>query len=293
MRAVLMALLLAGLAGAACAETIRARFAPGAPVAIVAHRANGFGAPENSLAGIEGAIAAGIDMVELDVRVTADGVHILMHDSTFERTTNAAERFPDGPPVPPGPFAVISHIVALYPMEQVRALRLKGAADDTREHVVPTLEEALRLAQGRILIDLDVKEHRMDTLAPLIDRYGADNLLVRHPQAAVVARLAEGTGAAPLFHLDGNDPVARLDALWRSHGERLHVVSVAPSRITPALRKAAADKGVRLWVNGLGAPDRALAQGDDAPWQAVLSSRAGAYQTDHPLPLRALLEAGR
>ena len=39
---------------------------------IIAHRANGGGFPENSLAGIQHAIETGIEMVEIDVRLTRD-----------------------------------------------------------------------------------------------------------------------------------------------------------------------------------------------------------------------------
>ena len=55
---------------------------------IIAHRGGGALAPENTLAGLR--IAARMDCrgVEFDVALTADGVPILMHDETLERTTN-------------------------------------------------------------------------------------------------------------------------------------------------------------------------------------------------------------
>ena len=59
---------------------------------IVAHRAlyNLYKqeTPENSTQAVEEAIKLGIEFVEIDTRVTSDGVSIIMHDNSLERTTN-------------------------------------------------------------------------------------------------------------------------------------------------------------------------------------------------------------
>ncbi|MFZ4576437.1 MAG: glycerophosphodiester phosphodiesterase family protein, partial [Phycisphaerales bacterium] len=53
-----------------------------------AHRGFSGQAPENTMASINAAVAAGASAIEMDVRVTADNVAILMHDSALDRTTN-------------------------------------------------------------------------------------------------------------------------------------------------------------------------------------------------------------
>jgi glycerophosphoryl diester phosphodiesterase len=55
---------------------------------IIAHRCGGALAPENSLAGLTAAARIGCRGVEFDTMLAADGVPILMHDETVERTTN-------------------------------------------------------------------------------------------------------------------------------------------------------------------------------------------------------------
>ncbi|MES2236722.1 MAG: glycerophosphodiester phosphodiesterase [Pseudomonadota bacterium] len=55
---------------------------------IIAHRCGGALAPENTLAGMRIAARMGCRGVEFDVALTADGVPMLMHDDTLERTTN-------------------------------------------------------------------------------------------------------------------------------------------------------------------------------------------------------------
>lgn len=57
-------------------------------VRLVAHRCGGALAPENSLAGLAAAAAAGYVAVEFDVMLSADGVPVVIHDETLERTTD-------------------------------------------------------------------------------------------------------------------------------------------------------------------------------------------------------------
>ena len=59
-------------------------------VLVAAHRGGRFTAPENTMSAFRRAIAAGVDMIETDVRMTADGELVLMHDAESKRATVAA-----------------------------------------------------------------------------------------------------------------------------------------------------------------------------------------------------------
>jgi glycerophosphoryl diester phosphodiesterase len=63
--------------------------------ALIAHRGASMLAPENTLAAAELAVVNQAFGFETDVRITLDGVPILMHDETLARTTNIAEVYPD------------------------------------------------------------------------------------------------------------------------------------------------------------------------------------------------------
>jgi len=54
----------------------------------IAHRGASARAPENTLAAFERAFDDGADWIECDVRLTADGAPIVLHDATLDRTTN-------------------------------------------------------------------------------------------------------------------------------------------------------------------------------------------------------------
>lgn len=104
------------------------------PVIVIAHRGASAYAPENTLAAFREARQRGADMVELDVRQTADGEFVAVHDETLRRTTDARHVFPRRRP----------WRVADFTMAEIRRLDA-GSWFDARfsGERVPTLEEAL------------------------------------------------------------------------------------------------------------------------------------------------------
>ena len=111
----------------------------GSSPSVVAHRGGASLGPENTLLCIERAIEVGVDAVEVDVRLTADGHAVLMHDADVERTTNGK-----------GPVASMT-------LDEVLALRIvdEGVITDER---VPLLSEALSLVAGRCGVLIEVKD---------------------------------------------------------------------------------------------------------------------------------------
>jgi len=110
-------------------------------VLAVSHRGDWRYAPENSLAAIQRCIDLGIDVVEIDVRLTKDGHLVLMHDKTVDRTTNG------------------KGLLSEMTLAEVKKLRLKNACGvrHSRQQV-PTLEEAMTLSKGKIMVNLDKTE---------------------------------------------------------------------------------------------------------------------------------------
>lgn len=119
---------------------------------IAAHRGAHLTYPENSIAAIEETIRLGTSVVELDVRATKDGVLVLIHDNTLNRTTN-------------GSGEVSKHTYA-----EIQKMRLRGPAEGEMTNLsVPTLQEALRVCKGKIIVDLDFKEERRGFVAKTYD----------------------------------------------------------------------------------------------------------------------------
>ncbi len=55
---------------------------------VIAHRGGSALRPGNTLAAFEHALALGVDVLEMDIRISADGVPMVIHDPTVDRTTN-------------------------------------------------------------------------------------------------------------------------------------------------------------------------------------------------------------
>jgi glycerophosphoryl diester phosphodiesterase len=105
--------------------------------AVVAHRGASATHPENTIEAFEAAIAAGADYVELDVRLTADDVPVVLHDFDVSRTTDGTG---------------LLHEMTL---NDVKGLDASGGGATAVQ--VPTFEEALEVLSGRIGLDVEVK----------------------------------------------------------------------------------------------------------------------------------------
>jgi glycerophosphoryl diester phosphodiesterase len=69
-------------------------FPPYTKPTLIAHRGASADAPEHTLAAYELALSQGADFVEPDLQLTKDGVLVCLHDTTLERTTDVAQKFP-------------------------------------------------------------------------------------------------------------------------------------------------------------------------------------------------------
>lgn len=128
---------------------------------IAAHRGGHLAKPENSIPAIEEAIRSGASIVEVDVRATKDGILVLMHDKTLNRTTTGEGE------------------IAQRTYAEIQQLYLRKKANgEASDQVIPTLAEALRIAKGKIIVDLDFKEERKEFVAKtydLIKKEGMDD----------------------------------------------------------------------------------------------------------------------
>lgn len=110
------------------------------PVKILGHRGSSGSAPENTLAAIGKSFAEGAAGTEIDTRLTSDGVVIVFHDATVDRTTD-------------GTGEVAS--MTLAEIKELDAGSWFGA--EFAGEKVPTLEEALTASKGKGIIFLDIK----------------------------------------------------------------------------------------------------------------------------------------
>jgi glycerophosphoryl diester phosphodiesterase len=173
--------------------------APGTRVA--AHRGGAALWPENSLLAFRSALALGVDALELDLHLTADGEVVVLHDPTLERTSTGRGAVRDA---------------RLADLASVRLKMPEGAATAER---VPTLAQVLDLAaqsSSELLPEIKVDAHRQrydgieeKVLALIRARGLLARTTIQAFQADTIRRLRELEPTARTMFLVGRGDVER------------------------------------------------------------------------------------
>jgi glycerophosphoryl diester phosphodiesterase len=265
-------------------------------VMVVAHRACfADGAPENSLAGIEHCFDLGADMIEIDVALSAEGVPVLMHDVTLDRMTEVS-----------GP-------VSSYTVAELAGLRLRaregGPEEPFTEQTVPTLREALELANGRILINLDVKGDAYAPAFEIVRQLGMQDQIVMkmaagpEDEALIGAPFLGETYFMPIFR-QCTDNTRRgscaptlsqvVDGYDQFDPVAYEITFVDLGYLTEGV-PVMLENDRRIWVNTLqphhaaGLVDDDAVLDPDAVWGVLIAQGADMIQTDTPRELIAYL----
>lgn len=106
-------------------------------ILVASHRGDWRNAPENSLQAIQNCINMGVDIVEIDVQESKDGVLVLMHDKSVNRTTKA------------------KGLVKDFTLDSLQTMILTNGIGGKTSQTIPTLRDALLLCQGKILVNID------------------------------------------------------------------------------------------------------------------------------------------
>ncbi len=122
---------------------------------IFAHRGASAYAPENTLASFKMAVEQRADAIELDVKLSADGVPVVIHDPTTDRTTGAPGRVADLP------------LAALRELDAGRRFDEKFSGER-----IPTLDEVFETVGGKLPINVELTNYSTPT-DDLVERVAA------------------------------------------------------------------------------------------------------------------------
>lgn len=122
-------------------------------VIVCSHRGFGKFAAENSMDAFNLSIEKGVEMIEIDVRMSKDGRLVLMHDATIDRTTNGK-----------GSISQLSY-------DELSLFNLYNGSQLTIAKI-PLLEDVLNAVRGKVYIDVDVKSTHIRETYELIKLYG-------------------------------------------------------------------------------------------------------------------------
>lgn len=236
----------------------------------IGHRGAAGEAPENTLTAIEVALAADVDAIEVDLRLSRDGAAIVLHDATLDRTTNA-----------------IGRVSELY-LDEIRRANIPPA-----EHI-PTLDEVLERVAGLCDVFCEIKtdtpgptsnERLVVATIEAIQRHRAEPWTAVHsfdPTVVGMARAACPSVCAAV--ISPGVPIEHTDQLFETALRvNAQAISIQHSAVDEQLVVAAHRRHLTVW---------AWTADEAAEWDRLVAVGADGIITNLPSTLRAYLLAG-
>ena len=199
----------------------------------IAHRgASGSGLkPENTLSAFDEAIRIGVDIIEIDVRITGDGKLIVLHDPSLDRTTD------------------FSGLVRDMSYDDIS----KADAGDGEK--VPLLEDVLELARNRVQVLIELKsDYISENVLHAIHETGSqEQVIIQSFNPLNVERFKMMSPSIPAALLIGDLPTStsrlrarRLVAQVLSTGS--NILAVWHATITSSLIEEMRQRGISVWA---------------------------------------------
>ena len=258
-------------------------------VVVVAHRGDWRNWPENSLPAIESVIGMGVDVMELDLKMTRDSVLVLSHDATLDRCTTGS-----------GCISDFTYKELLkYDLKRGHGIAIPGLK-------IPTLRQALEVCKDRIVVNVDQGYDYYDQVLALTEELGmTDQVLIksRRLRQEVEARFRQhprNMMYMPVVNIEPSGSTAVLDSFLQAPQPPL-AFELCFGTLDEAVRQTAhqvTDCGSKVWVNTIWGSlcggyddDRAFASADaDEVYGPILDLGTSIIQTDRPELLISYLE---
>ena len=231
---------------------------------VCAHRGDHNIAPENSIDAYLRAAKEGADYGEADLRMTKDGVMVLMHDDTVDRTTDGHGRVQD------------------LTFEQIRALHFKNPS--VPDQKVPTFEELLDAVRGKMGIYMDIKAVHPKDVLPLLKKHRMEKQVIAYLYGpAHRAEWIKDAPEIPIISDNNMKSVDQIEAEWKP----------TPFAITDGGFRGYTLEFVQKFhtMGVVVVPDIQGRDENEAKWQPMLDMGVDGLQTDHPAELIAFLKS--
>ena len=264
-------------------------------VVVISHRGDWRNYPENSIPAIESIIRMGVDMMELDVKMTKDSVLVLCHDKTIDRTTNGKGKVSD------------------MTYDSLMTFNLKRAHGVKTDSIkMPTLREALLCCKDRILVNVDHAYPYYKEIVELTEELGVTGQVLMKGKSSIdkvnedMSKHENNLLYMPI--IDINKPKGQaLFAEYVDRGVVPMAFEVCWKENGPEMEDCVAkikNMGSKLWVNtfwpsvcgGFGNDDDAALEAADPAdvYEQYLKMGAAMIQTDRPeLLINYLRSVGR
>ena len=238
----------------------------------IAHRGASGHAPENTMAAFRLAVEQGADWIELDVHQTADGHLVVLHDLTLKRTA--------GDPSP----------VQTLTLKQIKKFDVGLWWDKAyRGERVPTLDEVLAFAEGRIRVQIELKHG--SSLYPGIEKRLIEIIARHRAENRTAVSSFETEALKTLRELDDKIPLGLLTRKTRPRDILEEAESLKVRSIHISTRRLSKDLLTQAHLNDL--PLYAYTVNRPSLMKRYLAMGADGLFTNFPDRLREILHSAR
>jgi glycerophosphoryl diester phosphodiesterase len=234
--------------------------------------------PENSIAALNRCIALGnvVNLVEIDPRITKDGVMVVMHDPTVNRTTNGT-----------GDVSDLTY-------EQVKKLRLKLPNGTVTNDSVPSFRDFLLAAKDKMWINIDIVDKvPYEPLYEIVKEYGMlDQILfyINNNSNAINFLLTASPAGIPFTYTSS----ASAAVGYKDIGISITQLSAA-NVLSTDLARIAAENGMVVYTNTLAQNgitiDNDMQNNDFSGIDVMLGKGVNVFQTNYSPILHEYLRA--
>jgi glycerophosphoryl diester phosphodiesterase len=235
---------------------------------VIAHRGDHTIYPENTIQAYEQAIKNGADYIEIDLRTTADGRFVSLHDASVNRMTDGKGQIKD------------------LTLEQIENLKVSvKSKPDTALYRIPTFEQILKLCRDKIYIYIDFKEADATATYNMLKQYHMENqALVYINKPSQFTDWRKNGPKMPLM-------VSLPDSVKGTEAMRKFINQYRPDVLDG--NYSGYDNQMVAFANAIGLPVWPDAQSPlegPAVWDKAIASGLKGLQTDNPPALIKYLE---
>jgi glycerophosphoryl diester phosphodiesterase len=234
---------------------------------LIAHRGASSEAPENTLAAYKRALKLGVDAIEIDVHLTADGQLVVIHDATVGRTA----------------WGAAGKRISEMNLPEIQSLDAGSwfSADFAGEKI-PTLDQLLQVDRGSTLLMVEVKRGHVpltaltDALLNVLQK-ATGSLVIGSFSAPLLEMIQQRAPELPLIGLVED---AHLQSSF--HFLKLKKMGFWYKLITPTLLSSLHEEGQEVWTFTVDEPETA---------RFLLSIGIDGLITNRPRQLKNLMQA--
>lgn len=223
---------------------------------VIAHRGFHVDVPENTIESLKKAIELGVDYVEVDIRTTLEGVPVVIHDASLERTTDGK-----------GNVSAISTV-------DFRKLKIKGT-----EISPSTFSSFLMEAKGKVNLYLDIKEADPEKIVALLDKYQMRERVVVYCSPQQIYQWKKLAPTIPIITSPSSNVKTPFEFEAFILSFPASVLDGSIKTYSPEILRKLAEINIPVWLDTLEVDDNA--QG----WETAIGFKINALQTDKPKEL--------